>query len=220
MAITQGVVLDPSAGSAADGATVTANFGRSNDLIVSELHGKYFQQAYRGNVYYASTATAGVVIPIASTLTPTYSIWNPAGSGKLLVPIVTLLGWTATTAALGSFVWQATTNAGSNISTTAPFVAFGTGSAVNANLGSGKASQMRIGSGGTTTLVAASTFYRGTGVSTTPTTAATSVAPWWIARDDWDGSGIVPPGNAIHLMATTAILVTANITLVYAEVPL
>lgn len=220
MAMMQGIVLDPSSGASADGATVTANFGRSSDLIVSELHGKYFTQCYRGNVYYASTATAGVVIPIASTLTPTYSIWNPAGSGKLLVPLVTLLGWTATTAALGNFVWTATTNAGSGISSTAPFVAFGTGSGLNANLGSGKVSAMRVGSGGTTTLVAASTFYRSTGISVTATTAATSVAPWWIARDDWDGSGIVPPGNAIHLMATTAIAVTAQVTLAYVEVPL
>ncbi len=215
----QGVVFDPSAGASADGATVQANFGRANDLIVSELHGKYFQECYRGNVYYASTATAGVVIPIASTLTPTYSIWNPAGSGKLLVPIATLIGWVATTAALGSFCWTATTNAGSGISSTAPFVAFGTGTAVNANFGSSKASVMRTGTGGTTTLVAAATFYRHLGLSITATTAATSVAPGWQWRDDWDGTGIIQPGNAIHLMGTTAIAVTAAVTLIYYEIP-
>ena len=216
----QGVVFDPSAGATPDSTTASVNLGRANDLIVSELHGKYFQQAYRGNVFYASTTAAGVVIPIYTTLTPTYSVWNPSGSGKLLVPIVTLIGWTATTAALGSYVWTATTNAGSNISTTAPYVAFGTGTAVNANLGAGKVSAMRIASGGTTTLVAAPSFYRETGCQIAVTTAATSVAPGWVWRDEWDGAGIVPPGNGIHLMGTTAIATTVTVTLAYVEVPI
>src|SRR5437870_11181754 len=130
----QGVVFDPSSAGSTDGSTVTLNAGRANELLVAELHGKYFTECYRGNVFYGSTATSGVVIPIGSSTTPTYCVWNPAGSGKLLVPIVTLLGWTATQSALGSYLWQATTNAGSSISSTAPFVAFGTGTPVNANL--------------------------------------------------------------------------------------
>lgn len=220
MAYNQGIPQDPSTAAAAAGSTVTANVGRSNEQLVSELYGKYYYQAYYGNVFYASTVTAGVVIPISSSLTPTYSVWNPAGSGKNLVPIATLIGWTATSAALGSFIWMATTNAGANISSTAPFVAFGTGSAVNANLGSGKVSSMRIGSGGTTTLVAAPTVYRETGMSITATTAATATGPGWVWRDDWDGTGIVGPGNAIHLMGTTAIAVAATVTLVYLEIPI
>lgn len=216
----QGVVFDPSGAASTDGSTQTANMGRANELITANLHADHFQQCYRGNVFYGSTATGGVVVPIASTLTPTYSLWNPAGSGKLLVPIVTLIGWTATTAALGSLVWTATTNAGSGISSTAPFVAFGTGTPVNANLGSGKASVARLGSGGTTTLVAAPSFYRETGMSVTATTAATSVAPGWVWRDDWNGGGIIPPGNAIHLMGTTAIAITAQVTLAWYEINL
>ena len=216
----QGVVFDPSAAGSPDGSTVSANFGRANELIFSELHGKYFQQCYRGIVFYASTASAGVVIPIASTLTPTYSIWNPSGSGKLCVPVVTLIGWTATTAALGSFVWHLTTSAGSAAGSGLPYTAFGTGTAVNALAGSGKASVMKTATGGTTTLTAASTFYRETGCQITATAAATSTAPGWIWRDDWDGTGILAPGNGMHLLGTTAIAVTATVTLVYAEIPL
>ncbi len=217
--LSQGVVFDPSSASTPDGSTASVNLGRANDLIVSELHGKYFQQCYRGNVYLASTTTAGVVIPISSTLTPTYSLWNPAGSGKLIVPIVTLVTWTVTTGAFGGLVWHATTNAGSSISTTAPFVAFGTGTAVNANIGSGKVSQLRVGSGGTTTLVAAATFYRSLGVTIPTAAISVPTAPFQI-RDDWDGTGILPPGNAIHLFGATAVALTAVITTVYEEVPL
>src|SRR5712671_2738218 len=172
----QGLVVDPSSLSNADGTTSSLNFGRQNDAIVSGLHARYYTQAYRQNIYYGSTASAGVVVAIASTLTPTFSIWNPAGSGKLCVPLACLIGWTATTAALGTFVWTSTTNAGSSISTTAPFVAFGTGTPVNANLGGTKTSSMRFAGGGTTTLVGAASFFRTTGLSITATTAATSVA--------------------------------------------
>ncbi len=229
MANLQGTVLDPSAGGNPDGSTGNVTLGRANELIIAELHGKYLEQAYRGNVFMVSTTTAGVVLPIfvATTLTPTYSIWNPAGSGRLMVPIVLLLGWTATTAALGTLVWVATTNAGDHVAAVgpppAPIVAFGTQTApVNANLGSGKVSQMRFsGTGGTTTLATGQpTFYRGTGITITATTSASTAQPWWTARDDWDGTSIIPPGNAIHLMGSTATLATVTATLVYLEVPL
>lgn len=212
----QGVVIDPSNGGVPDGTTASVNLGRANELIVSELHGKYFEQCYRGNVYYAVTATAGVVVPISSSLTPTYSIWNPAGSGKLMIPIVSVITHNATTSVLGGLIWMVTTNAGSGISSTAPFVAFGTGSAVNANLGSGKVSQMRVGSGGTTTLVAAPTVYRHTGFTVMANTVATAGSGFtW--RDEWDGAGIIAPGNAIHLMGTTAVALTAVISLAWYE---
>lgn len=216
----QGNVIDPSSGGTADGSFPIVNVGRSNELIVSELHGKYFEQLYRGNVFYGNTATAGVVIAISSTLTPTFSIWNPAQSGKLMVPICALIGWTATTAALGTFVWHSTTGAGAGLATAAPFSAFGSGTPVNANLGSSKASAMRFAGGGTTTLTAAASFYRGTGISTLPTTAATATASWWLARDEWDGNGCLQPGTAIHLFGSTAIAVTATVTLAWIEVPL
>jgi hypothetical protein len=218
----QGIVVDPSNGGTADGTTTTVNLGRSNELIVSELHGKYLEQCYRGNVYYGSTTTTGVVISIATTKTPTYTIWNPAGSGKLIVPIVTLCGWNATTAALGTVIWTATTSAGASIATTAPFVTFTTPQTpVNANLGSGKVSVAKFGNESTTiSITAAASFYRSTGFTITPTTAATSVAPGWQWRDDWDGTSVIPPGNAIHLMGSTAFAAALCVTTVWCEIPL
>ena len=221
MPLLQGTVFDPSSAGSPDGSSPVVNLGRSNEALVAQLHGKYFTQCYRGNVFYASTTTAGRALSL-TTVTPTYSIWNPAGSGRLCIPFVTLIGWTATTAALGTIVWTATTAAGDTISTAgvAPLSAFGTGTPLNANLGSGKVSQMRIATGGTTTLTAVPSFYRTTGLTITPTTAATGVAPGWVWRDEWEGGGIVPPGTVIHLMATTAIALVACVTTAYVEVPL
>ena len=214
----QGVVFDPSSAATPDGSTATINLGRANELLVAEIHGKYYTQCYRGNVYYATTTAAGVAIITSSTLTPTYSLWNPAGSGKLMVPIALMVAWGTVTSVAGGVVWTATTNAGSSISTTAPMVAFGSGSALNANLGSGKVSVVRAATGGTTTLVAAPTLFRTTGISVGSTALAAGTA-WWVAREDYDGSMIVPPNNAIHVMASTALAATCCITTAWLEVP-
>jgi hypothetical protein len=213
-----GTIFSPTQAATPDGTPSSFNAGRANELLIAELHGKFFTQAYRGNVYYSSTASGGVVIPISNTTTPTYSLWNPSGSGKLLVPVTLYIGWTATTAALSSIVWTATTNAGSGLSSLSGFTAFGSSTTVNGNLGGGNTSVMRVASGGTTTLVAAATVYRNTGLTIGP--SASTVAPGWVWRDDYEGSLIVPPGTAIHLMATTAIAIVAEITTVWAEVPI
>src|SRR5260370_22650927 len=147
----QGVVFDPSNAASPDGATVTLNTGRANEGLVAELHGKYFTQNDRGNVFIGSTSTAGVVVTIATTTVPTYTIWNPAGSGKLCVPLVTLVSWNATTGVLGGLVWHATTSAGNTISTTGPFNAFTSpATPISANLGAVKTSQMKFGNQPTT----------------------------------------------------------------------
>lgn len=217
--LTQGVVFDPSSAASADGSTVTGNYGRANEALVAELHGKYFEQCYRGNVYYCSSATAGVVIPISSTLTPVYTIWNPAGSGKLCCPVVSVFGHNATTSVLGGLVWMATTNAGSAIGTAAPIVSFTNVGPINANLGSGKVASTRFAtSASTLTIIAAPTIFRHTGVTVAANTVATATAGW-VWRDEWDGGGIIPPGNAIHLMGTTAVALTLNVTTVFVEVP-
>ncbi len=217
----QGIVVDPSNGGVADGLTTNINLGRSNELIVSELHGKYLEQCYRGNVYIGSTTTTGVVVSIATTKTPTYTIWNPAGSGKLIVPIVSLYSWNSTTSVLGGLVWMATTSAGASIATTAPFVTFTSPQTpVNANLGSGKVSVAKFGNDSTTiSITAAATFYRGTGITATATTVGAIISAWqW--RDDWDGMSVIPPGNAIHLMGSTAVALAVVVSTVWAEIPL
>ena len=217
--LSAGRVLDPSNAGSSDGLNVPFLAGRANEMLMAELHGKYFSQAYRGNVFIASSTTAGVVLQISSTTAAlVYSLWNPASSTKLMVPIVTLISWTATTAALGGIVWMATTNAGDAIGTAHPLVTFAVTAVTNATLGSGKVARTRYSV--SADLIAAPTVYRFTGCSITPTTAATSVAPGWVWRDEWDGACIIPPGNAIHLMGTTAIAIAANISTLFVEVPI
>ena len=67
--LAQGVVVDPSTGGVTDGTTTQANFGRSNDLLMSEVHGKFYTQTYRGNAYWGATALAGVTLSIVTATT-------------------------------------------------------------------------------------------------------------------------------------------------------
>src|SRR5437870_7298434 len=97
--ITLGLVQAPTNVSATDGNNYVFLQGKQAEAIVSELHGKYYTQAYRGNVFWGSTASAGVLVPIASTTGPTFGLWNPAGSGKNAAIVRYTAGWVATTGA-------------------------------------------------------------------------------------------------------------------------
>ena len=67
-----------------DSAIITQRGGRQGDGIVSELHGRYYEQAYRQNIFSiqgtAVTTTAGT----AATFTG-LAVGNPLGSGYNLV---------------------------------------------------------------------------------------------------------------------------------------
>ena len=65
-----------------DGVVVKARSGRNGDQIVSGLHGDYYESSRRGQVFFASTVIAGVVVPVAAaTLNSKFTLWNTAASG-------------------------------------------------------------------------------------------------------------------------------------------
>jgi hypothetical protein len=53
-------------------------------MTVSELHARYYEQAYAGNAYMVSVSTAAAVTAYvgAAAGTPMLALWNPAGSGR------------------------------------------------------------------------------------------------------------------------------------------
>ena len=79
MATIQGVVAAPSTTSAADTSNPIALMGKSNELIKTDLHGKWYTAAYRGRVF--SGSVAAVTLPAnASNLVSVFSLFNPANS--------------------------------------------------------------------------------------------------------------------------------------------
>lgn len=68
-------------GKTADGNGPIVRQGNQGELMVSELHGRYYEQALRGNMYrVANQAAVTTTAGLATTFTG-LAISNPAGSG-------------------------------------------------------------------------------------------------------------------------------------------
>lgn len=92
-----------------DSGLVAVRSGRSGEVVVTEVHGKYYETNYRGGLYWA-TMTAGVIFPApGATAANVMTLANPAGSGKNLVlvsfdMIFTVIPGTPLTGLYGLFV--------------------------------------------------------------------------------------------------------------------
>jgi hypothetical protein len=208
--------------SAGDGVQVALRAGRLGDQIVSELHGKYYEQTYRGNVFsigMTSTALSANTITVAATTTPIIGVWNPVGSGKNLVllkakNVITVAG--ASAVAPGAFVWA--TSIGN--------AAISTGLAPLSRLTLANSGSIAKGfnistalTGMTNALVIQQAAAFGTLVAAQGATATPMISG--DAVEEFDGAFIVPPGGVVALLntvSTTTISVASM--LLWEECPL
>lgn len=193
--------------------------GRSLEALVSELHGKYYTQTYRGNVFHGTTAAAGVLIPVSNTTSPTFGIWNPAGNTKNVELIAAYYGWVSTTGAPANIGYANLTSAGAGVATGGAVTAATFGTPVNGLLGAGKTSTVKF-IPATATLTAAGTLVGTNGMSQLTTTGASTSIGFFTLSEWFDGSIIIPPGNFFYpISANTAELSVFDIRWVWAEVP-
>lgn len=102
------------------GNLLNANFrlGPQADLIVSELHGKYFELCRNNRVFSDGggiNALSANTITLTATTTPILGVWNKGGSPNICVPLFAILQiHTVAGAAVdpGAFVWA--TSLGNN----------------------------------------------------------------------------------------------------------
>jgi hypothetical protein len=67
-----------------DGTMPVLRASKTGELVVAELHGKYAEQTYRGNVFWA-TMSVGVIFPAPGAFFALpMTLTNPVGSGKNL----------------------------------------------------------------------------------------------------------------------------------------
>lgn len=212
--------------SATDGNIYNQLGGKAAEAIVAELHGKYYTQTYRGNVFTVSTVAAGLAIPIVSTTAPTVALWNPTGSGKNAVLVRASFSNTLNaTTVQGSVLLMAQFNAGNTVATGAVYTAFNQSALgtnlFNGNLGGGNVSVMRSSANGTNTLTAASVLVIANMGQMNPTTIAGAVAtgaqPALVY--DFDGTVIVPPGVTVYYAGSSASSALFTQSLMWAEIP-
>src|SRR3990167_10193429 len=77
-----GQVRSPADEAIRTGDTVPIQLGQQGDIHATEIHGRWYEAAKRGNLFVASTLVAGVTVPApATTLASKAGIRNPADSG-------------------------------------------------------------------------------------------------------------------------------------------
>ncbi len=104
-------------------------------LSVSQNHGKYYDQAQDNRVYVGTSLTAGIALIVAATSGNHPTLWNPAGSGRVVSLISLHLAYISGANAPGSLAWNHTLDAGAQVGT-AGAILTGTKVAVqNANIG-------------------------------------------------------------------------------------
>lgn len=217
----QGVVGAPGS-SFANGANPSLRQGNLGDLIVSELHGKFYEAAYRGTVFsvgMTGTALSANTIATGATATPIIGVWNPTNSGKNLVMnkakcIITAAG--ANAVAPGAFLWATSVGNGA-ITTGLNPLNRGT-----LNQSGSVAKGFNISTaltGLSSALVVQQVAAFGTLVAAQGATATPIISG--DAIEEFDGSLIVPPGGVLALLnqiSTTTVSVASM--LMWEEVPI
>jgi len=168
---------------------------KQGSLLVSHLNLPLTQMALRGNLFHGMSIAAGHVLPVASTTTPTYAIWNPSDSGVNMVPVCFRFGTiTLGTRAVSSLVFNLITGLGNAIGTGTACTAFAsTPTAIkSASFGVGSASKMLFSNAGTVTVTATTTFFTTGQNHDLATTGQT-----YDGEFDFRGELIVAPGTMI-----------------------
>lgn len=187
-----------------DNAPFNARGGRTGEQLVSELHGRYYEQTYRGGMFGITGAATTTTAAGAATFTGLI-VGNPAGSGfNLAITKVFVNQVAALTAGTTIGVMYGANTTTVSLTTIFNRKAGGAASVCRANAGQ--------------TLDAAFTAFipfagSGSGAITVP-----GIIP--VAQVDFEGSLIIPPGYAIasytSVASTTALVFGFN----WEEVPI
>lgn len=201
----------------ADDAIVLPRIGNQGELVIGEINPKYYEQTMRGNHFVYSTAIGGAVLAALGTTSAPF-LWNPIGSGKLLVLTKVAVGLDATgTTAAGHIVYGAQSGLGSQVGTGAPVVSGTFVAGVNLLVGAGIPSQMKFAPT-TVSLTAACTFLCTMGLG--QATAATTATSPFVVIDDVDGRIVIPPGSGFTVAASGSIASTYTTSIYGLELPL
>lgn len=161
--------------------------------VITNLHGKYAEQAMRKNLFYGANASSGVAPGTSITTSPPLALYNPTDSDVLLVLLKTWMAFKSGTLGVGTLYLTGTPQAGAAPSGGTQITAR------NAYLGK------PVGAGqlwaGTTLTVTPTILKPVSGVF--PIVDTTAAQPN-VIEDDLDGSVIVPPGFAVGLQEVGA----------------
>jgi hypothetical protein len=211
---------------AGDNQIVAQRGGNLGDTIVSELHGRFYEQTMRGNLYtfgLSNTALAAanaIATGLTASAQPIIAIYNPLGNGYnavILQAIVVVTTVANTAVSPGGFQWVYSSN-NAAISTGSSPINLKTLAAAGSNM---KAFACATALTGLSNNLA---FLRASAISSAVNAAGPGTAipqAQGVCVDNVDGGLLVPPGCVVGLMnqlSTTTLSVSVGI--VWEEVPL
>lgn len=81
---TMAMVGNPATIQASDGGLAPIVIGHQQELMTSDVHGRRYEAASRGNVFVGTTGTGGLTIIAAGQTTAGFCFYNPVSSGVLM----------------------------------------------------------------------------------------------------------------------------------------
>ena len=175
-----------------DTAPVILAAGRHGEQMVSELHGKRYHKASRGNLFWGTSGTAGASLIAPGQTTGSFILLNPATSTKYIeVEQLRVSGASTETVVVSGLLLEGSvqTPTGTLTGATVSALPLGIG-----NLGATTATatpQGKVYKGATIT---AMTFIGGLGVTLQATTS-----PVPLGTVDFDGTLVLAPGMCINV---------------------
>lgn len=188
--IVNGQVVNTAAQQNGDNTYPLLAVGRNGDLIVSELHGKRYAKAVRGNLFWATVGgTSGTALDPPGGTAGQAVLYNPAGSGVYMeVEKIRLTGASTETVVVSGIGVEGSVQKPSSV-TAAAISAFPLGSSAATG-----GNRCTVYSAAT---IVAMTYIGGLGLTFTATTS-----PPGVCEVDLDGTMVLSPGMALNIVST------------------
>lgn len=201
-----------------DGSTKDVGAGFGGALPVGMVGGTYLDWLRKGYIFHGLVGTVAE-IPKFDDTTNMPRLWNPADSGKVIVPISISVGTAAAvTEVIHGLCLNYHVNAGSALGTAAPFSVFTEVASVNMLLGSNKTAKAKW-SPATNTASAAGTQLLTLGMGLWTEGTADGTGMYTSAVFKFDSILGLLPGAAIGICSNVATSTTFSTSIVYAELP-
>ena len=195
--------------SLAAGQVVPSRAGNLGDSIVSELHGRFYEQAYRGNLFAGGmtlTALSANTISLTATTTPILGLWNNSSNLVNLVVLQAALQVVPNNltsgAGPGAFVWASSVG-NSAVSTGSAPLSVKTLSATGSQAKYFNPSVALTGLTNNLVIFEGADIPSPSGLTYT-TLGSTTIMPPVGGVQNFDGGLIVPPGGVLALLNTTS----------------
>ncbi len=206
-----GNVVNPPSTSLTDQATPPLASGRQGELLISEVHGKFYGGAYRGAVYSCQVNAVAILKVIATGVINVLALWQPTSSTVIAEMISTDIQTVAAATIVDAYGWYRSLPADAAASTFSTVL-----TAVSSRVGATATNQMIAYSALTlpNTVAPVRVDLIG-GIGATTNTGQ-------VIRKEYNGTFLIPPGNLLSLLASTtdSTAVGDSIAVHWAEWPL